>query len=54
MTYRKTENFVACVVTRTCVNHCVQTLCVSKYGTLQTEYSNAVNARYTFQPLMSF
>ena len=54
MTYRKMENFVACVVT--CVNHartnslCFQIWYLSKLNI----YTNAVNAHYTFQLLMSF
>ena len=48
----KPENFLSCVVT--CVNHS-RTLSVFPNMVLgKTEYSNAVNARYTFQLLMSF
>ena len=55
MTYRKTENFIVCVVM--CVNHLrTNSLCFQiKIMVLgKTEYSNAVNARYTCQLLMSF
>ena len=42
MTYRKTENFVACVVT--CVNHLrTNSLYFQNMVLGKTEYSNAVN-----------
>ena len=48
MTYRKTENFLACV------NHSRTNSLFPNMVLVKTEHSNAVNVRYTFQLLMSF
>ena len=52
MTYCKNRKFYR--VYRYVCKSFAYTLCVSKYGTWQAEYSDAVNARDTFQLLMSF
>ena len=53
MTCRKTENVVARAVT--CVNHsCTNSFVLPNMVLGKTEYPNPVNARYAFQPLMSF
>ena len=50
MTYRKLENFVACVNHARTNSLFFQIWYLSKLNI----YANAVNARYTFQLLMSF
>ena len=52
MTYRKTENFIACRYV--CKSFMYKLFVFPNMVLVKTEYSNAVNACYTFQLLMSF